>query len=616
MAVFHAKVADGLSKEAAAQHAIKSAAEKAEKQKLFAPRDTSGEKKLLAEVALLLWIARKGISFNAMEDEAFKLYHSTYNWQLPPGRKRLSNSLLRAVYGMVLDHQKELLGHVQFFALTTDSSTVFNHRTVSITIHFVHPIDWQLHSLCTSVIPVPEAHTWQNLTSAIAVRLSNIVPRRAVLVSTVTDNGANFVKVAASLHLNLAEAELEGLVGRESWDDPVPGDGADLDLAAAWQCVAHKAALVAIDVLGRHVDAIGPSDGLRLLERVRVLIRYIRASASLSTRLCEAQRARKERPKVLQLDVPTRWLSAHEMLCTFLHLYDDVLKLGLDGHLDEFTGSVPTLSEVKTLRAFAEVLEPLADFVRQCEGERSYVSIAITPVLYVRVWRAAADGPEDFALVKLVKKALRERLKVRLGYLISRPNLALAAAALHPAFGHLSFVPLSVRDAVWKEVAKWANEFDHVVNGSQADAGDILALNLPAKSQTEYHDALSGIRRHFESHKPAFDIEIRKDDAFEPLAWWKNACTKYPAVAAIGFLPRMMFCVPATSAPSERVFSALNATVTRHRSLLTDYKREMLTVIRAHLCSVPIEDFLQKCAAHLRRSKKRSFPDESDDEED
>ncbi len=46
-----------------------------------------------------------------------------------------------------------------------------------------------------------------------------------------------------------------------------------------------------------------------------------------------------------------------------------------------------------------------------------------------------------------------------MGYILKRPNLALAAAALHPAFGHLSFIPVAVRDAVWKELSIWASEF-------------------------------------------------------------------------------------------------------------------------------------------------------------
>jgi hypothetical protein len=165
------------------------------------------------------------------------------------------------------------------------------------------------------------------------------------------------------------------------------------------------------------------------------------------------------------------------------------------------------------------------------------------------------------------------------------------------------------------ELAKWASEFDFVLNERDEEVRDVFTLSLPAKTQAEYLEMLKVVRSHFEEHAPADPAEIRKDPKFEPLAWWKLACSKYPAIAAVAFLPRLVFCVPATSAPSERVFSALNATVTRHRSLLTDYKREMLTVIRAHLATTPLPEFLQRCAASIRTSKKRGLEEGAEDRE-
>ncbi len=45
------------------------------------------------------------------------------------------------------------------------------------------------------------------------------------------------------------------------------------------------------------------------------------------------------------------------------------------------------------------------------------------------------------------------------------------------------------------------------------------------------------------------------DDAFNnPLKWWKENCTKYPYVANIAC---KYLVIPATSAPSERVWSRL-----------------------------------------------------------
>ena len=67
--------------------------------------------------------------------------------------------------------------------------------------------------------------------------------------------------------------------------------------------------------------------------------------------------------------------------------------------------------------------------------------------------------------------------------------------------------------------------------------------------------------------------------------------------------------MPATSAPSERAFYALGATVTKHRSGLLDYKSEMLTVIRAHLKKTTPQEFIAFCLSQIKGSgKKRSAP--------
>src|SRR4051794_37591000 len=44
---------------------------------------------------------------------------------------------------------------------------------------------------------------------------------------------------------------------------------------------------------------------------------------------------------------------------------------------------------------------------------------------------------------------LLTHIKHRLGHILKLPNPALYAAALHPAYGHLSFLAPAVRDAVW-----------------------------------------------------------------------------------------------------------------------------------------------------------------------
>jgi len=57
-------------------------------------------------------------------------------------------------------------------------------------------------------------------------------------------------------------------------------------------------------------------------------------------------------------------------------------------------------------------------------------------------------------LLKLFASKLQEKIKLRFDGLFSTPNLAVCAAALHPRYATLSFVPEEQRDAVYKAVWK------------------------------------------------------------------------------------------------------------------------------------------------------------------
>ena len=65
-----------------------------------------------------------------------------------------------------------------------------------------------------------------------------------------------------------------------------------------------------------------------------------------------------------------------------------------------------------------------------------------------------------------------------------------------------------------------------------------------------------------------------------PLTWWKSHEHVFPLLAN---LATSLLCIPSTSVPSERVFSAADDTVTQQRSLIKPEHVDMLVFLKKNL---------------------------------
>ena len=70
------------------------------------------------------------------------------------------------------------------------------------------------------------------------------------------------------------------------------------------------------------------------------------------------------------------------------------------------------------------------------------------------------------------------------------------------------------------------------------------------------------------------------DEEEDPLAFWKERRVNFPMLSK---LARKYLCIPATSSPSERLFSAAGNVVTCQRSCLKPGKVDMLVFLTKNL---------------------------------
>jgi hypothetical protein len=135
-----------------------------------------------------------------------------------PDRKKLSNVYVPLLYNLVEGLVKEAVLQAEFASFTSDAyvpgmlfsylnptislscswSSIRQRKFTALTIHFIH--DWTLHSYTLGVLPTPEAHTIQNIEKFLRGHLDNMLPSDCVIVSGITDNGANYVGMFCDLN--------------------------------------------------------------------------------------------------------------------------------------------------------------------------------------------------------------------------------------------------------------------------------------------------------------------------------------------------------------------------------------------------------------------------------
>ena len=80
-----------------------------------------------------------------------------------------------------------------------------------------------------------------------------------------------------------------------------------------------------------------------------------------------------------------------------------------------------------------------------------------------------------------------------------------------------------------------------------------------------YRNTTSNFKNHLERVHPVVASELKANNKSNVGAWWKTHETIYPAEAA---LARRYLAIPATSAPSERLFSTGGRVIEKRRAAL------------------------------------------------
>ena len=81
-----------------------------------------------------------------------------------------------------------------------------------------------------------------------------------------------------------------------------------------------------------------------------------------------------------------------------------------------------------------------------------------------------------------------------------------------------------------------------------------------------------------------FYIDDESDERNNPLNWWKSKEAKYLYLSK---LARAVLCIPATSSPSERVFSTAGKTISEERANMLPENADDLVFLHDNYRAIP-----------------------------
>ena len=366
-----------------------------------------------------------------------------------------------------------------------------------------------------------------------------------------------------------------------------------------------------------------------LVGSVKRLVSHFHYSTTSSHNLSEKQKLLKMPENKLLMDVETRWNSTYDMTARVLEQQVPICAVLMEGSQKLKALSLES-KQISLLEELAAILAPFKDITVRLSGQ-SYATVSIiAPTMFQLLNKHTAPKEGDSKFTSNIKNALHASLQDRYQTSDMRKFLS-TAAFLDPRFRHFSFLSGEETDNIKDEMCSMppqssqsaqptvqvkqepqdtsskSNPTPTVPNlpqlptlpnlkteGSDVpddmiepqskkmrtqdfDLDDIICCGIEiAPARTTREMATLELERYIHESIP---VDTLKTKDFNPLTWWRTNCTLFPMLSS---LVRKYLCVPATSTPSERVFSTAGNLVTQKRSMLKPETVDMLVFLHAN----------------------------------
>lgn len=367
-----------------------------------------------------------------------------------------------------------------------------------------------------------------------------------------------------------------------------------------------------------HVLNLAAQKGLKvksvsnMLARIRKIVGFFHRSSTANALLqLHAQNLDLPCHKLI-IDVATRWNSAYEMLERYLEMQVAVVATLLSKNLKSKDKDLKFLNddEITLATQVMETMKPLKQATTMLCSEKNPTISIIIPLYNKLVGVYLNRQVDDLPAVAAVKAAIVEDLQGR--YEKQTPML-LRATALDPRFKALPHLTDELRFEVYNGLVTELSHQPKAIIITEPDTSQGSdpptalpkepalpqepELPIPKKPKlgpsesiqssvlsdllgdvfvTKVDTLISPMQRaemEVQRYKESEPIPLVSD----PLLWWEENQYKFPLVSNMA---RRLLCIPSTSVPSERVFSAAGDIVCSQRANLKAKTVDMLIFLK------------------------------------
>ena len=441
---------------------------------------------------------------------------------------------------------KDTMQEVEGLSITADLwCSMANDAYLSLTAHFITD-EWAMRSICLGTMPVSD-RSW------IEDKLAEFSIDPVRVVGFVHDSGSN-IKLSGQL-----------LHEKYGW--------------ASESCAGHDIQLCLKD--GLQIAVVD-----RAIGAARRLVEHLKKSELATTALRKRQQqmspnATASKPLQIVQDVKTRWNSVYFMIERLLELRWPICAVLSDVNVTKRNDRYLDLKQEQwdLLQELKDILHPLQVATTYLSSEFNVSISSLLPVVHGMIKNLQPKESDSVAIKdfkKLVLQQIRKRWNID-GVDPTNPSASLLATVLDPRFKNVKFLSRAQHSQLEESLAQLiivpenntSNDTDCQLSNNNKSALDLLlGDDYSEESRPETNPAIETVRDYLADRIPSRESS--------PLDWWKMNSHRFILLAC---LARKYLSIPATSTPSERIFSCAGLIVNRLRSSLNPDHVDMLVFL-------------------------------------